>query len=116
MSATVLSLLTGFAGRQAALDALMPGRWDARRPEVIVNPSARSTARPPRPNPDLALKVGTEVRLTRLPHAGQVGKVVDLPKTPYLLDNGLRVQCALVELLTGERVYVPLVNLESFGR
>ncbi|MBC6935330.1 MAG: hypothetical protein DWB42_05785 [Chloroflexi bacterium] len=116
MSATIAAMLTGFVGRQATLDAFLPNRWEARRPEVIINPASRSGGRPPRPNPDLALQIGTQVRLTRAPNAGQVGKVVNLPKTPYLLDNGLRVRCAQVELLTGERVMTPLVNLEVFGR
>lgn len=115
MSNAVFNMLNNFTGRQATLDAFLPNRWEARRPEVIIN-VPRSGARPQRPNPDLTLQVGTQVRLTRPPNAGQVGKVVNLPKTPYLLDNGLRVRCAQVELVTGERMMVPLVNLEVFGR
>lgn len=115
MSNAILNMLNSFAGRQATLDAFLPNRWEARRPEVIIN-APRGSARPVRPNPDLTLQVGTQVRLTRPPNAGQVGKVINLPKPPYLLDNGLRARCAQVELVTGERVMVPLVNLEVFGR
>lgn len=115
MSNSVLNILNNFAGRQGMLDAFLPNRWEARRPEVIINVS-RGGNRPMRPNPDLVLQAGTQVRLTRPPYAGQVGKVVNLPKTTNLLDNGLRARSALVELVTGERVMVPLVNLEVFGR
>ena len=100
----------------AALDAFLPDRWTARRPEVIINPSARATNRPPRPNVNVVLNSGTTVRLTRPPNQGQVGKIINLPKTPFLLENGLRVPCAQVELITGEKVTVPLANLEVFGR
>jgi hypothetical protein len=116
MSATVFNLLSSFGGRQATLDAAPPDRWESRRPEVILNPSSRAAARPPRPNIDLILQVGTTVRLTRPPFGGQVGKIINLPKTPNLLENGLRVMCAQVELVTGEKVLIPLANLEVFGR
>jgi hypothetical protein len=116
MSATVFNLLNNFNGRQATLDATLPDRWSAKRPEIILNPSARAQQRPPRPNIDLTLNPGSTVRLTRPPNAGQVGRIVNLPKTPYLLENGLRVLCAQVELVTGGVVMVPLANLEVFGR
>jgi hypothetical protein len=116
MSATLFNLLSGFSGRQATLDAQPPNRWESRRPEVIINPSSRVATRPPRPNVNLTAQVGTTVRLTRPPNAGQVGKIINLPKMPYLLENGLRVICAQVELVTGEKVMIPLANLEVFGR
>lgn len=115
MSNAIWNTLASFAGRQGMLDAFLPNRWEARRPEVIIN-VGRSSGRATRPNPDLTLQIGTQVRLTRPPNAGQVGKVIHLPKIPYLLDNGLRVRCAQIELVAGERVMVPLVNLEVFGR
>jgi hypothetical protein len=116
MSAAVYNVFSGFNGRQVTVDATMPGRWESRRPEAIINPSGRAGARPPRPNPNIALAPGMTVRLTRAPNAGQVGKVVSLPKTPTLLENGLHVLCAQVELSGGERVSVPLANIEVFGR
>lgn len=115
MNASTLNLLTVSDGRQATLDAVLPSRWEPRRPQVIVNPSGRSS-RSTRPRMDMILEEGIEVLLTRPPNAGATGKVVNLPKNPQLIDNGLRVQCAEVELVTGERVTVPLANLEVFGR
>jgi hypothetical protein len=116
MSAAVYNVFSSFNGRQVTVDATMPGRWESRRPEAIINPSGRAGTRPPRPNPNIALVPGMTVRLTRAPNAGQVGKVVNLPKTPVLLENGLHVLCAQVELSGGERVAVPLANIEVFGR
>ncbi|MBZ0301722.1 MAG: hypothetical protein K8J31_18390, partial [Anaerolineae bacterium] len=116
MRNSVLNILNNFVGRQGMLDAFLPNRWEARRPEVIINVSRGGSTHPQRPNPDLTLQAGTQVRLTRPPYAGQVGKILNLPKTPYLLDNGLRVPCAQIALVTGESVLVPLANLEVLGK
>lgn len=116
MSIMVFNLLSKYADRQATLDAYTPNRWEIHRPEAIINPSARAGTKASVPNINLALQVGVQVRLTRLPHVGKVGTVTNLPKTPTLLDNGLRAACAQVELVSGERVMIPLSNLESFGQ
>jgi hypothetical protein len=57
-----------------------------------------------------------EIRLKRDPNMGTTGKIVDLPESPILLDNGLRVMAAQVQLVTGETMFVPLANLEVLGR
>lgn len=116
MSGLVYNMLNNFNGRQATLEAVQPNRWQTRRPEVIVNPSGRGASRAVRPNLNQTLTVGTNVRMTRIPHAGDIGTVVNLPKTPILLENGLQVLCAEVESVTGEKLTVPLANLEVFGR
>jgi len=116
MSGVIFNALNGFDGRQGTLDAVMPNRWQPRRPEIILNPSGRGSSRAVPANVNQLLQVGTTVRLSRLPNLGQAGTVVNLPKTPVLLENGLRVMCAEVEMVTGERFTVPLANLEVFGR
>jgi hypothetical protein len=116
LSRAVLNLLVEYEGQQITLDAYEPTGWDSRRPEIIVNQAARKDDPPSRPNIMLTLREGLTVRVTREPHAGLTGRVADLPKMPVLLDNGLRVPCALVELIIGETVHVPLANLEVLGR
>jgi hypothetical protein len=115
MSPSMFNLLEGFVGRQTTLDAALPNRWDPRRPEVFINLPPKSGERPPEPNLNITLQVGMTVRLTREPHTGVVGQITNLPKTPQLLENGLRVPCAQVDLVS-EKVLVPLANLEVFGR
>ncbi|HEX2620576.1 MAG TPA: hypothetical protein VHL11_10520 [Phototrophicaceae bacterium] len=117
MNRTTFNLFGEFEGQQATLDAHEPGGWDNRRPEVIINVAgAKGGENPARPNIMLALRSGMMVRITREPHIGQTGKIVDLPKSPVLLENGLRVLSAHVEFPGGETVYVPLANLEILGR
>jgi hypothetical protein len=116
MSGALSNIFASLAGRQAMLDAFMPNRTEARRPEIIMNPTGRTAARPPQPDVDVALRAGMTVRVTRMPYAGQVGQIVNLPKSPVLLDNGLRVMCAQVALTGGDKVLTPLANLEIFGK
>jgi hypothetical protein len=115
MSPLMWKLLDAANGRSALLEARQPDRWSAARPEVILNP-VRSSNRAVRANPNTTLNVGSVVRLTRPPHAGEVARVTDLPKMPVLLENGLRVPCAQVEFPNGERRPVPLANIEVYGR
>jgi hypothetical protein len=116
MSVTVFNLLEEMEGHQVTIDAQMPSRWEPHSPALIINVPVKGDERPSRPNVMLSLRPGIMVRITRAPHAGSTGRVVDLPKSLTLLDNGLRVPCAQVELVTGEVVFVPLANLEVLGR
>jgi hypothetical protein len=116
LSTAVVSLFEGLDGRQATIVATTPDRMDTQRPEVLINIPTRAEQRPAMLDTNIALRRGANVRLTANPYLGSAGRVVDLPKTPTLLDNGLRVLCARVELLTGETVFVPLANLEFLGK
>ena len=102
MNGQMFSLFAGMESKQASLDAYLPSAWEARRPEVFINLPPRSGERPPAPPAQVTLQRGMNVRLTRAPHVGAIGKIVDLPKPPQMLDNGLRVPCAQVDLATGE--------------
>jgi hypothetical protein len=115
MGGTLYSFLINLQGRQVTLDAARPTVLEARRPEAIITVPVNPGERPSAPHADYALQRDTQVRLTRGNFSGSVGQVTDLPKSPILLDNGLRVFCAQVQLITGETLFVPLENLETFG-
>lgn len=114
LSPLVTEVLEAHYGRQAALHAPEPRHWQPDRPEVIV--PLHSDRLPPTPPRDAALRVGAEVRITRRPYLGLVGQVKDLPATPQVIENGLRLPVAAVTLPSGRTVIVPLANLEFFGR
>lgn len=116
MSSTRFQFLDDFDGYQALLDATMPAPLETRRPEAIINVPLRTGERPRPANLDQVLQEGMIVLLARGDQAGTVGQIVRLPKTPVVLDNGLRVACAEVELITGETMNVPLANLEISGQ
>ena len=116
MGQNVFSLLSEFDGHQAIVDAHLPNRWEVRAPEVIINLAPKEGEIPARPNVMLTLREGMNVRVTRAPYAGLTGLVAELPESPILLGNGLRIRCARVELVIGEIVFVPLTNIEVLGR
>jgi len=115
MSTVVYNMLSEFAEQVATLDAYTPSRFETRTPEVIINVGDRE-AKPTPPNVMLALRENMTVRVTREPHTGITGKILSLPKSPVRLPNGLRVPCAQVELVSGEKTFVPIANLEVLGR
>lgn len=108
--------LTDLEGKQATLDAAMPSLTAPHRPELIVNLPLPALDRPATPPVQLALQAGMPVRVMHSDGSSISGQVVELLPDPQVLENGLRVLCAQVELITGERLPVPLANIEVFGR
>ena len=115
MSNVIAQFLDMMEGRQATVDAWLPAPLETRRPEMIINVQIQPGERPAAPNLSASLRNGREVRLTRGAFSGMTGNVIGLPKELVSLDNGLRVACALVELVTGEKINVPLANIEVSG-
>lgn len=114
MSATTASFLDDMDGRQATLDAVTPGSGEMRRPEIVVTIPI-GTIRPTAPPINMALGLGSTVRVARGGQTSVVGQVVEWPRGLTALENGLYVPCAVVEFVTGERTTVPLANLELSG-
>jgi len=115
MSTTVFQFLNEMDTRPALLDARPLSALAARRPEIVITVPL-TAGRPAAPLVNLSLQLGADVRLASGTQAGSVGRVVSLPEMPILMDNGLRVRCAEVELISREKLMIPLVNLESSGR
>lgn len=114
MNGVAQELLKEFESYQATLDAHFTRRWDTRRPELVINRTGAENT--PAFDASIRFRKGQLVRIARDPYMGISAKIVELPKTPILLDNGLRVLCGMVELnTTGDIVPVPLANLEFFG-
>ncbi|RPI99942.1 MAG: hypothetical protein EHM39_05655 [Chloroflexi bacterium] len=113
-TALIYNLLRDNMGRQAAFDAITPERWSGERPEIMI-PLPHGGATPPIPTLDRTLEIGAQVRILRAPWDGLIGEVVELPETPQVIGNGLRVPSATVRLPGEQRGLVPLANLELLG-
>jgi hypothetical protein len=116
MNTPTYQFLNEMDGRQATLDGLQPEALEARRPELLITIPLSPHERPSAPLTNLSLQQGMQVRVVHGDGSVTFGQVISLPKAPVMLDNGLRVQCALVELVTGEKLSVPLANIEIPGR
>jgi hypothetical protein len=111
MSRQVFSLLHSNMGREAVLSAGTRGRWGAKRPEILIPLRAEGDLAAEGPDP-MPLRVGDRVRGLRLPYLGAVGTVADLPPVPQVVESGVRLPVAMVDLEGGEPVIIPLANLE----
>lgn len=110
----IYRLLRDNMGLQVVFDAAVPDQWTADRPEIVIPLPSRGQT-PLTPMLDQALEVDLQVRLTRAPWDGMVGVVKGLPQAPQVIENGLRVPCASVQLDDERRVMVPMANLELLG-
>ncbi|MGJ3239723.1 MAG: hypothetical protein ACFE0Q_13515 [Anaerolineae bacterium] len=107
-----LQILEAYEGYQALLDAAYPHRFDDRRAELMIHQRATEDIAS---GQSLPLRIGMTVRITRAPYIGRSGTVRELPDQRILLENGLRVPGAYVEIGVDEVVAVPLANLELAG-
>ncbi|MBW4439406.1 MAG: hypothetical protein KME04_19870 [Pleurocapsa minor GSE-CHR-MK-17-07R] len=113
MNPQISTFLELMAGRQGMIDARTPDADG--RPELFINvPLANE--RPSAPLTSLSLQIGMQVRVVRADMPSGYGQVISIPGEPVMLENGLVCPCAHVEMVTGERVFVPLGNLEIAGR
>jgi len=110
ISPPVYELLSTSRGREAGVDAYMPGPYDSQRPEVIiplpvVNPVDL-------PEDLVPLAPGVRVRVTRAPHQGMVGLVQQILPQAVSYPNGIMARSAVIDLDVFGRTNVPLANLE----
>lgn len=115
MNPTYVQFLTDLVERQIMLDAVTPTAQTINHPEAIITVPLPSGVRPTAPPPNLALSEGIAVNVVRGDGTTATGIINNLPNTPVMLDNGLRVMCALVKMTTGETTHVPLANIEIYG-
>jgi hypothetical protein len=111
MSEHVFSLLHTNMGFEAMLSADMQTRWGARRPEILI-PLRADEEMPHEDTSTVSLEIGDQVRAVRAPYMGKMGKIVDLPAQPRVMESGARLRVGVVEMEDKERVSIPLANLE----
>jgi len=112
ISRPLFSLFQQHASREACMASGVPYGVRLLRPQVII-PFLRDEEAPRGEGP--ALKEGTLVRLVREPYLGRVGYVASLPPQKRKVEWGVEVEGVEVDLEEGERVFVPLANLELLG-
>jgi len=121
MPARTYDLLADLVGQEVCFAPTSAGTAQAHKPELFSyilgsDLSEPGEGRDEWPAPvaqGLALQKGGRVRLLRAPHQYAEGQIVSLPEVPQRLDSGLTAWGVEVDLDAGERVFVPLENLES---
>jgi len=112
MAQPIFDLLRSYHGRPA----VVVGSGDGSRkvPEVIIPLQSQASLEIARFEAVQPIQIGSRVRLTRSPYQGIVGQVVALPPMPQETWIGTWADGAEVRLPGGQKVFVPLVNMELF--
>jgi len=112
MRSDIFEILKTLEGRLACINGATQIRAGAIRPEIIV----------PFPEYDGEfhetevvyedIEVGFPVRVINDPYFGERGKIVEIPREPYVIESEAKVPVAVVELEDGRKVTVPRANVE----
>ncbi|MDD2694413.1 MAG: hypothetical protein PHD58_00630 [Anaerolineales bacterium] len=110
MNPAAYQLLSTNEKREVALNAEPWDRFHGQRPEIIIPLPAPGEL--PTPREAAVFEADQQVRILRMPHAGKLGRLVEVSPAPTLLSNGLEARAGVVRLENGENVLLPLANLE----
>jgi hypothetical protein len=110
MAGVIFDLLRANEGEEASLSGQMDDHGEPIRPEVVIFSAARHDVIPAAN--DSQLKEGVTVRIVREPYIGKVGTVKALPRNVRVVDSGLVLLGAEVDLHSGDAIFVPINNLE----
>jgi hypothetical protein len=110
MNPHTFELLSSYVGREACFSPITKTRWENRRPEIVV--PLRAEGEPPVAEYGAPLEVGTRVRVLRAPYQGNVGQVMSLPPHRHLIESGIKVRGAEVDLESVGKAFIPFENLE----
>jgi hypothetical protein len=119
MAARTFELLQSREGTKASINGATQIRAGVIRPEVVVPATAEAHPQT-RPAGDEEsqglLSIGSEVRIIREPHFGELAEVTDLPPELQKLETEARVRVLKVKLKrTGEDTVLPRANVEIVG-
>lgn len=102
-------LLTTSDRREVAINPIPWDRTSGIRPELIIPLPGKGSLEPP--SEAKMFEKGQMVRALRAPYAGKIGKITSI-KENKRFQSGLHLQAAEIRLEDGDKVVVPLANLE----
>ncbi len=110
MNTAAFKLLTTNDRREVAINAETPNQYKGIRPEIVIQLPASGD--PGLPQDAGVYNLGAQVRVTRPPHRAMIGTITELCAGMTTLENGIKTNAAEVQLEGGQKVILPLANLE----
>ncbi len=108
MNPAVFKLLTTNEKRDIALNAAAWNRYTGERPEAAIPLPAEAEMAPDTDE----FQAGQTVRIQGSPYTGQTGTILHLKPGQTPLPSGLRAPAAEVRLESGDKVMIPLSNMD----
>ena len=113
MNSAAYNLLSTNVQREVTLNAMQYNLLTGDRPEVVI-PLSR-VENPPMPINIGQIKPSDRVRILRQPQQGKVGTVKAVLPGVKRFPSGLQAEAVEVSLEDGEKVVVPVANIEVLG-
>jgi hypothetical protein len=108
MNPAAFAVFHEYEKRDAAIHARGWDQTTGERPEVLI-PFQNQALQPPEVD---EFAPGQNVHIKLPPHSGEVGTILGLNQGLTNLPNGLRAPAAVLRKQNGDRITVPLANLE----
>ncbi|MCA1554204.1 MAG: hypothetical protein LC737_07485, partial [Chloroflexi bacterium] len=113
MAEPAFGLMRNVSGREGGLRAVWQTRWGAQRPDLVVPEPFREDASDDAAPSFAVLRRDVEVRVCAGDQFGRNGRVLSEQPRSRVLASGVRAAAVEVALSNGERVWVPINNLEA---
>jgi hypothetical protein len=113
LNSTAYKLLSTNVRRAITLNAVAYDRFRGDRPEIFISLPVSQDL--PEPRELETFLPGQALRVISLTRPARIGTLVRISPNQAILPNGLRVKTADVQLESGEKILVPLTNLEVLG-
>lgn len=110
MNSAAFNLLSTSDRREIALNAEPWDRFADQRPEVFIPLPADGRVGSPQEIVDFS--IDQRVRVVRAPHKSQIGAIVSIRAGQEVFASGVHGPAAEVRLESGDKVILPLANLE----
>jgi hypothetical protein len=111
MAKKTYDLLKASEGRKTSINGATQIRAGVIRPEVII-PLEQDFSEETVAKSGMGMTIGTNVRIIRQPHFGEVAKVVGLPEKPVVIESEARVRVVDIETTAGLKLTLPRANVE----
>jgi hypothetical protein len=110
MNSSAYTLLRTSNEREITVNAEKRDIYTNNRPEVLINLPDDPVVREPR---DATMFYpGQRVRIVRAPHQAEIGTLIAIKTGLDVLQNGIKAKTAEIELENGNKIKLPLANLE----
>lgn len=112
MAHRTFDLLGKHVGKKVSVNGATQIRAGVMRPEIVIPFSDGKAMGAAAATENEGLKVGSPIRVIRMPYFGRLGQVVDLPPELQKLETEAKVRVLKVKFESGDEAVLPRANVE----